>query len=116
MTNDETPPTAPGFRSLPIAPEPEGRFTAPAVRRSWSVRRRVATVIAMVALAGSGGAVATAALSAESGGSDGAGEGVTPAQVPAQIGGESWEDEHGDDDGDDGPEPGEHESDDSDEA
>lgn len=75
--NDEQPTTAPGFHSLPIAPE----SPAPApLRGAWSLRRKAAMVVAALALAGTGGAMAGSLSS----GVDQAG-GVTPP-APAQTG------------------------------
>ena len=53
MDNDH-PPTAPGFHSLPIAPE----SASVPLRSAWSLRRRAAMAVAALALVGTGGAVA----------------------------------------------------------
>ncbi len=53
MNNDQ-PPTAPGFHSLPIAPE----SASVPLRSAWSLRRRAAMAVAALALVGTGGAVA----------------------------------------------------------
>lgn len=85
MTDDQTPPTAPGFRSLPLAPEPVGRAAPPApLRGAWSLRRKAATAIAVLALVGTGGAVAAGSLADHEGGAGA--DDVTPPAAPAHPG------------------------------
>ncbi len=84
MTDDQQPPTAPGFSSLPIAPASEGRLPASApVRGAWSLRRRAATAVAALALVGTGGAVGLSATGSLTGADEGSG--AAPA-APAQPG------------------------------
>lgn len=84
MNDDQLPPTAPGFRSLPIAPPSEGHATAPVpLRGAWSFRRRAATAIAALALVGTGGAVAAGSLAGDD---DQGVDNVTPPAAPAQPG------------------------------